>query len=224
MDQHIDLGKLVLDGLDGVCRVTKKDVGADAHLSKNGMAFDTEAYDVEGLGHLCIMRMKAMLGLMKMETVVLSSVKKDLPLINLDWVRAMGRETQIAELYDTQLSPLSDDVLARFQALRDRDADLPDPEKSEHWYDSILYPCSYHKVGKKISARLSAAAQDYLKTFISLIPETPDCDEEAKKEKVRGFAETLFAKGGPAVDQMTKLFGKETARRVVVRHMYGISD
>lgn len=198
------------------------ELGADAHLSKKGMAFDTQAWEIPGLGHLCLMRMNAFFGLMKMETAVLAVTEKDVPLLNLDWVRAFGRETQIVELYDTQLSPYPAASLAEFDALRVRDDDLPTPPAGAHWYDAILYPCSYHKAGKGLSGRLSAAARDYFTTFLRQLADAPACDSAAKAEKVKAFAERLLAEGGPAVDQVTKLFGRETARRLILRHMYGV--
>ena len=216
------LGETALSLLERSYALRKIELGADAKLSKGGMVFGTEAWEIPGLGHLCIMRMKAFFGLMKMETAVLAVSGKDLPLLNLDWVRAFGRETQIVELYDTQLTPYPEEKLAAFDALRLRDADLPEPESKPHWYDAILYPCSYHKAGKGLSDRLSAAARDYFETFLRQLAEAPACDAGAKAEKVKSFAERLFAEGGPAVDQVTKLFGPETAKRLILRHMYGV--
>lgn len=218
------LGDMVYALLAQRYTLKKKDLGADARLAKSGMAFETEAWEVPALGHLCIMRMNAMLGLMKMETAVLAVDGKDLPLLNLDWVKAMGKETQIAELYDTQLAPYPEEKLAAFDAIRARDDDLPGPETKPHWYDAILYPCSYHKAGRKISDRLSAAAKDYFETFLRQLDEAPVCDPAEKGAKVKAFAERLFAEGGPAVDQVTKLFGPETAKRLILRHMYGVKD
>ena len=200
----------------------KEDLGADARLSKKGMVFETEAYEIPDLGHFCILRMNAFLGLMKMETAVLSVTGKDVPLLNLDWVRAFGKETQIVELYDTQLTPYPDEALAAFDALRRRDDDLPGMSSNGHWYDAILYPCSYHKAGKKLTDRLADAARDYTETFLRQLAEAPACDAQAKQAKNRAFAERLFAEGGPAVDQVTKLFGPETAKRLILRYMYGV--
>lgn len=222
MAEAQSLGGMVRALLAHSYELKKEDPGADARLSKSGMVFDTEAWELPGLGHLCIMRMKAFFGLMKMETAVLSVTEKDVPLLNLDWVKAFGRETQIVELYDTQLAPYPAEKLAAFDALRARDADLPEPESRPHWYDAILYPCSYHKAGKGLSERLSAAARDYFETFLRQLAEAPACDAGAKAEKVKAFAERLFAEGGPAVDQVTKLFGQETAKRLILRHMYGV--
>ena len=149
---------------------------------------------------------------------------KDVPLFNLDWVRAMGKETQIVELYDTQLEPWPEEKQDEFAALRERDAELPDMNSSGHWYDAILYPCSYHKAGKGMTESLDAAARDYTETFLRQLAEAPACDAAAKREKTRAFAERLFAEGGPAVDQVTKLFGAETAKRLILKHMYGVGD
>lgn len=222
--KNASLGETVRSLLEQGYTLKPCELGADAHLSKSGMAFDTRAWEIPGLGHLCLMRMNAFFGLMKMETAVLAVTEKDVPLLNLDWVRAFGRETQIVELYDTQLSPYPAASLAEFDALRVRDDDLPTPPAGAHWYDVILYPCSYHKAGKGLSGRLSAAARDYFTVFLRQLADAPACDSAAKAEKVKAFAERLFAEGGPAVDQVTKLFGRETARRLILRHMYGVGD
>lgn len=225
MSKHLDLGELALSVLELQFTLEREDLAADARLKKSGMAFDTEAYALPGLGHLCILRMKAFLGIMKMETVVLSVTERDVPLLNLDWVSAAGKETQIAELYDTQLEPLTADQLSVYQALKDRDGDLPDPPPpAPHWYDAILYPCSYHKAGRKLSQRFNRAAESYLRAFVSQLAEASACDGAEKGAKVRAFAETLLEKGGPAVDTVTKLFGHETAKRLILGHMYGVRD
>lgn len=224
MSKHADLGTAILDALKGRYTLEKLDIGTDARLSKSGMVFETESYAVKDLGHLCVLRMKAFLGLMKMETVVLAVKEKDLPLFNLDWVSAAGKETMLAELYDTQLQPLSEKALGRLQALKDRDGDLPQREKKPHWYDAILYPCSYDHTGKGLSERFNAAARGYIKEFLALADQAPACDAAEKGKKIRAFAETLVKEGGPAVDTMTKLFGAEAAGRVILRHMYGTED
>ena len=223
MSKHYPLGARILKKISSTYTVHRLDLGGDARLSRKGIQFATEAYQVEGVGHLCIMRMKAMFGLMRMETVVLAPVERDLPLFNLDWVSAFGKETQMAELYDTQLKPAAPDMLSAMERIKEGDRDLPDPPSGgDHWYDDILYPCSYHKVGKGISKRLAKAAAGYARIYLKELQRTPVCDRGEKTEKVRAFAETLFDQGGPAVDQVTKLFGRETARRLIVQHMYGL--
>ena len=199
------------------------DLGSDARLAKKGFTFETEAYEIRELGHLCIMRMKAMFGLMKMETTVLSVTCRDMPLINFDRIIALEEETQMVELYDTQLSFEPHDLFDAFLQIQERDADLLDYSSGEeHWYDEILYPCSYRKTGKGVSTRLEKAAADCAEAYLSLIAATPACDPVEKQRKIQTFAETLFAHGGPAVNQVTRLFGRKTAERLIVHHMYGV--
>lgn len=217
-----DLGHWTLRRLSDCFELEKEDVGSDAHLKKRGIALDTESYRIGGVGHFCILRMNALFGLMKMETAVLAPTEKDLPLLNLDRVRFLKKDAQFAELYDTQLSPWSRETAAVFESLKDRDRDLPEPaKKTAHWYDNLLYPCSYRKAGIGISDRLTETGQDYAEAFIAALASAPSCNPTAKKEKVVQFADTLFTQGGPAVDTVTKLFGKETARRLILRYMYG---
>ena len=168
------------------------------------------------------MNMKAIFGLMRMETVIFASTKVDLPLMNLDWVKLPGKQTLIGELYDTQLEPWPEESQAAFSQLSDRDHDLPDYRSgSEHWYDSLLYSCSYHKSGRGIASRLEASSDEFSSLFVNQLREAPICDEEEKKAKIEAFAQKLAANGGSAVNMFTKLFGQETADRMVVHHMYG---
>ncbi len=218
-------GEYALQLLSKNYTVKPCDLGSDACLSAKGFSFDTEAYDVDGLGHLCIMKMKGLFGLMNMETVILSVADKDVPLFNLDWIGVFGKEIQIVELYDNQISFQPDSLLQAFQKIKDRDAELQDYKNDEaRWYDEILYPCSYGKTGGKVSARLHRAARDCTRVFLARAAKAPACDPEKKKEKIRSFAERLFEEGGPAVDMLTKLFGADTARRVILGHMYGVKN
>lgn len=225
MGERVDLGGMMLELLSRSYPVRKVDVGTDARLKKGAFVFDTEVHKVGDLGHLCSLRMKAMLGLMRMETVVFAVSGRDVPLLNLDWVKAAGKETQIVELYDTQLQPCPEENLAAYQRLLERDAELQDyVSGGAHWYDGLLYPCSYHKTGKDVGDRLARAAQDYAAEYLKQLAAAPDCDAAAKMAKIRAFAESLLANGGPAVDQVTKLFGRETAERLILRHMYGVES
>lgn len=214
-------GDVVLREMNQIYTLEKEDIGNDAKLSRKGMTFETESYRVEGFGHLCILRMNAMLGLMKMETAVLSCTEKDVPLLNLDWVKVPGKETQLIEYYDTQITPFPAEMLAEYQMIRDRDHDLTDYAAGEHWYDEILYPCSYQKTGKGVSGRFHAAVLSSLQVYLKHAAELPACERASKEAKNRAFAQRLFSEGGPAVNQVKSLFGEETARRLILNYMYG---
>lgn len=224
MGAHLDRGDLALSAFRHEYELNQLDLGADAVLSKRGMTFQTEAWRVGDVGHLCIMRMKAFLGLMRMETFIFAPEAIDAPLFNMDWVSAFGTETQIAEFYDVQLQPWPEQHQAELQSVCDGIADLPNLQNEPHWYDSLLYPCSCGKKGKGIAPQLAEAACDFTAAYVAQLPLLPACDAAHKKEKVRAYAERLYAEGGVAVQQVTKLFGSDVAHRLVVQHMYGIDS
>ena len=222
MGSHLDRGELALSAFGHDYLLKPLDLGADAVLGKRGMTFRTEAWRVGDVGHLCIMHMKAFFGMMRMETFIFAPEAIDAPLFNIDWVSAFGTETQIAEFYDIQLQPWPEKYQVELQSICDRLADLPNLQNEQHWYDDLLYPCSCGKKGKGIAPQLAEAARDYTAAYVAQLPLLPACDAARKQERTRAYAERLYAEGGVAVQQVTKLFGSDVARRLVVRHMYGV--
>ena len=236
MSKHTDLGQYAtaalgqytVESLGRYFDLVPKDLGEDSRRSKRGMTFETKSWEIRGVGHLCVLRMNAFLGLMKMETVVIAPFEADLPLYNADWVKAFGTETQIAELYDTQLEPWPGEAQKKFEDIQEEYLDVEDNESGEHWYDSVLYPVSIHKKGKGLTDRFNDAAKDYIDLFAAELAELSEpaaagkCPADLKRARVGDFARTLVENDGPAVNMMAKLFGEETMRRIVLKHMYGV--
>lgn len=224
MNKHIDLGLIALKVLEkSPYTFTKLDIGEYAALKSKGVKFNIEVYDIDGIGRLSIMHMKTVLNFLRMESVVFTVKNKDVPLLNTDWIRVLGKEVMINELYDVSLSPYPESSLNEYQAISDRDADMENyvSDEQSHWYDDILYPCSYHKMTKKEYLRLSDASIDYIKTFVRQFSEAPECDENEKQKNIRNYAEALYAANGPAVDAIKKSFGEEKARKIIVDLLYG---
>ena len=222
MGEHLDRGELVLSALKSDYTLEKCDLGADAVLSKGVLKIRTEAWRVGDVGRLSIMRMRAPFGLMQMETAIFVPTTIDAPLFNLDWMSVLNTETQVVEFYDVQLQPWPEAYQEAVKSACDKIADLPDTSNDPHWYDDLLYPFSCGKVGKGIGSRLEEAALDYTAAFVAQLPLLPSCDRQQKAAKVRAFAEHLYADGGVSVRSITQLFGSETARRLVVEHLYGV--
>ena len=222
MSKHKDLGQYTVESLGRYFDLVPKDLGEDSRRSKRGMIFETKSWGSRGVGHLCVLRMNAFLGLMKMETVVIAPFEADLPLYNADWVKAFGTETQIAELYDTQLEPWTEESQGKFLAIKTGFDNLPDAPSGEHWYDSVLYACSIHKKGKGLTDSFNKLAKEYTDLFVAELAAAEKCPADLKKARVSEFAHKLVANDGPAVSMMAKLFGKETMQRIVLKHMYGV--
>ncbi len=220
MGIHIDTGKLAVRLLARYLHLTKRDVGKDAVLRKKGVKLSVEVYDIEEAGRLCILRVKAPFGIVRSEAVVISANKRDMPLFNADWFSIFGRETQICELYDVQTAPYPQERLDEFGRIKERDSAIKDMETEPHWYDDLLYPCSYHKKGGA-SERFTDAVFAYLRTYIAQLSSAPECDPLAKQEKINEFAERLLAEEGPAVSMIKGTFGDEAAETIIVGYMYG---
>ena len=222
MSKHIDLGQYTVDSLGRCFELVPEDTGGDARRSRRGMTFETRSWEIRGIGHLCVMRMNAFLGLMKMETIVIAPSEADLPLYNADWVKAFGTETQIVELYDTQLEPWPEKSQEKFLDIKAEFTDLADGATGDHWYDSVLYPCSVHKKGKGLTDRFNILAKAYTDLLAAELAAAEKCPADEKRARVSAFAHKLVENDGPAVSMMAKLFGTETMRRIVLKHMYGV--
>ena len=137
-------------------------------------------------------------------------------------MNAFGNETFISELYDTQLEPWPEEAQKKFEEIKGGFTDIEDYSSGEHWYDEVLYPVSFHKKGKGLTDRFNSAAKEYIDLFTAELAAAEKCPAEQKRERVRDFAQKLASNDGPAVSMMAKLFGKETMRRIVMKHMYGV--
>ncbi len=217
-----NINALLLEKLQKEFELEQIDLKDNKSLKKKGMKFNLEAYNIKDVGHLFLMDMSGMLGLMKMETLVFVSNTKDIPLLNTDYIKAFGKETLLIELYDNMLNPYKQTYLDEYQKIKDLDKDLTDYVTDKAWYDPILYKETYRKTGKKLLSRFNNASEKYLDIFVKQIKELKPCDKEKKQEKVANFANTLYTNGGPAVNTFKKLFGEELAKKVVCEYMYGV--
>ena len=212
----------VLEMLKKEFEVKQLNIGDDASLSKKGMKFNMRSFEVKDLGHLFLMDMKAMFGLMKMETAVIASETKDVPLFNIDSISAMGNKTQLVEFYDNQIDPLTEESAERYMKIKESGPELEPYVSGEHWYDPILYPFSYAKKKKGNTEVFDEICRKYVAEYLEQLKTAPECDPEAKKVKTAAFAQGLLDHGGPAVDQFRKLFGEDATKRIVLGHMYGV--
>jgi hypothetical protein len=193
-------------------------VGEFATLKASGMKFTVKAYRAEGLGHVSVMRAKGFLGLMKMDTLMIVPKDKDLPLYSYDRIFAMGNDTLIVELYDTLTEALD---LSALDAVKARFAHLPDRDPGEHWYDSIKFPQSISKKGKKAqTADFDALTVEHFRTYLQA-PAAAVSDEAKKKELSSRYVNGLLTQGGPSTDVFKKELGEEKTARLFHEVLFG---
>lgn len=199
--------------------LTPISVGEFAKLKVNGMKFTIQAYHVEGLGHISVMRAKGFFGLMKMDTLMIVPQEKDLPLYSYDRIQAMGNDTLIVELYNTLTQPLDLSLLshikAKFRHLEERDPGV-------HWYDDIKLPESISKKGKKAQKDdLEALAAEHFSAYLHA-PAKKAADVEKKKALSREYVEGLLREGGPSTDVFKKALGEEKTSKLFKKVLFGI--
>ncbi len=195
----------------------EKNIGEFASIRGRGMVFAVKAYEAVGAGSLCLMEMRGMAGLMKMETAVFSPTGLDGPLFSVDAISAMGRDTLILELYDTTLSHPDFAALGEIKA---RYADLPGYDPGEHWYDGMRLAVSDYKRGKGCAGAFDACVRDYAQRYFALLARCPRCGEEEKKKQNAVFADGLLQNGGPAVDQFRRMLGGEKTAEFLRKIMF----
>ena len=195
-------------------------VGEFAKLKVNGMKFTIQAYHVEGLGHVSVMRAKGFFGLMKMDTLMIVPDERDLPLYSYDRIQAMGNDTLIVELYNTLTQPLDlslmSHIKAKFRHLEERDPGV-------HWYDSIKLPESISKKGKKAQRDdLEALAAEHFSAYLRA-PAKKVADVAKKKELSKEYVEGLLREGGPSTDVFKKALGEEKTAKLFREILFGIA-
>ena len=199
------LGALI-EKINAAHPMTKLDVGEYSDIKAPMMRFEISAYKAEGLGHVSVMSMSGMLGLMKMDTVIINPKDRDLPLFSYDRVYAAGNDTFIVELYDTMANPCEMTALGKVKA---DTADLPPHDLGEHWYNSIKLPESLSfKGNKKHAAEFDRIALAAMEAYFAA-EDNKNFDGAVKAEKSDLYVEGLLKNGGPPTRLFLKLFGEE---------------
>ena len=191
-----------------------------AKIDKSGMHFKITTYEVKGFGYLSVIDMKAMLGLMKMESVVLNATHRDLPLYSGDLILVAGKCTLLQEFYNTMIDPMSEDAKAPYRRVKAKYKDLPPYETGPHWYDEIRYDFTLGASDKGLKEKERQITKDYFDAYLENVAAAPACDPAEKKAKTAAYVDGLFKNGGPAVDQFKKLIGPEAAREVFEKYVF----
>ena len=193
--------------------------GEFASLKAKGMTFSVSAYTAEGLGHVSVMRAKGFFGLMKMDTLMIVPKEKDLPLYSYDRIFAMGNDTLIVELYDTQLSAPD---LSALDAAKQAFSSLEERDPGEHWYDGIKLSQSISKKGKKAqTAQLDALTLAHFEAYLDADAHNVT-DMAAKSERSAAYVNGLLENGGPSTDVFKKELGEDKTARLFKNVLFGI--
>ena len=198
-------------------KISERDMQGKGIIKSGGMEFEIHSYEAEGSGNFSTVSMTSVQGPVNMQTLVFTPIERDAPLFSFDRVLAMGSDTLIMEIYDTQLSPCN---LSSLYDVKSGCADLPDLDLGSHWYDSIKKDCSIAKKTEGEDARYRELFEDYFGEYLKILEKAPGCDPAAKRMKTAEYADGLCSKGGPAVDQFKAMLGEEAARELFTKYIF----
>jgi hypothetical protein len=170
------------------------------------MRFHLEQYQVEGLGNLCVLKTRAMLGLMNLTTVVLTpSSGKNVPFLLIDTMDMGKKHLCYVEYYDCTAHGADMDLLL---AARAPYGNVPDYAEKPAWYVQERMEGSLIKTGDR--ARLDRMATDALKAYAQQALAAP-----VKAENLPGlqaFQKRMIEEGNPSTAALTRTLGREGAK------------
>ena len=191
-------------------------------LKVSGMKFQIRTYTAANLGHISVMEAKGFFGLMQMDTLIITPIKKDMPLFSYDRVLAIGNDTLIFELYDTLLGEFD---LHELDKVKDFSKRLPDHDLGQHWYDSIKLPQSLSKKGKKQHSKdFDICATDYLCAYLKHARDAAPTESQPKREKASVYVEGLLTNGGPSTDVFKKGIGEEKTAELFRKILFATEE
>ncbi len=199
-------------------QLSRKEMGDLSAFKAKGMHFEMESYEVKGAGNLCLISMKGMAGLMKMESASFTPSRLDGPILSMDRIRLPWKETLLAELYGTTLA---ERPFAELEAVKARHGGLPAYTPERAWYTDLLLPVSaYYRGGRAIRDGLDRFSREYCEAYIDLLAACPACDPAEKAKATAVLPEGLLKNGGPAVNQFKAMIGEEKTAEFIRKFMF----
>ena len=188
-------------------RFELKDVTPEKYRTMGGpmMRFHLEQYAVEGLGNLCVLRTKAMLGLMRLITVVVTPNEgKNVPFLLIDTMDMGKKHLCYVEYYDCTADGADKDRLLAASAPY---ADVENYAEKPAWYVGERMTGSLIKTGDK--ARLEQMALDALTAYAEQAAAAPV--KEGNLAGLKAFQQRMIREGNPSTAALTRTLGKEGA-------------
>lgn len=202
--------------------VTEIALGETGNQKVGPAKFTIRQFKVDGVGNFTTMAGKAMFGVMKMDTVILTPFEKDAPLYSYDRIYVLGNDVLIQEFYDTRLAEGCEEELAKIEERKSMISAISDRDLGSHWYDDIKLPQSVAKEGKKCREAADTYTLSVFKDYLEMLKNAASCDKAAKIEKSTAYVDGLFENGGPSTDQFVDELGKEEARKLFGEVIFGV--
>lgn len=201
--------------------IQKVDLSGLEVLKGKGMTFRISAWDHDDL-RISSIDMSGMLGLMKMESVIITASGHDVPLFNIDFVKAANKKTMLAELYDTMISREFETDVEKGMLVKKKFDFVENYPRQSRWYDPLLLGCSLAKRDKVLDdATVGSVTRSYVTFYKEWYERSAACEPAEKLQKTRSYVDGLLSQGGASTDQFKNMFGPETTEKLF-RILFGV--
>jgi len=212
--------KLLLEKLSAAFPLAERNTGEFSRFELAGTPFRTRCWDAKGLGNVSFMVAELPVAAMEMTSIIVNPFEVDAPLLSLDRVKVLNRDSLYMELYDTCLEPQRKEE--RFLSVKEKYSGLADLPQGQNWYDGIRYGSSVLKgVSEEESEKLDDCVKEFFDAYCELLQSSAPCDVRAKKEKAQAYSDGLLENGGPAVNNFLKVWGKEKIEEFFSQVLFG---
>lgn len=194
------------------------DVGEFKKMKVGPMTFNLSCYDADSLFKVSYMKGKALFGLMKMTTVVITSAKKDIPIFSYDRIKAGKKDICIFELYDTRQKK---EDYPEFEKIKLEFLNYKKYDIKPAWSDDIKLKESF-SVFSKGANTFDILIKDLFKEFFKIIEESNIIDSDCKNKMNAFYVDNLLIKGGISTDMFIKKFGKEKTEQLYKKYIFSI--
>ena len=180
----------------------------------NGIPLIIKSYDVVNFGSVSILSSNSIM--MDLDTLILNSFTKDMPLFSYDRIKAFYSDTLIIELYDTLLDKSLNEVVNEdLNKIKKKYQEISELEHKDNWYDSIRLDASTSKKVELDQSNLfDELTKEYLKAYLAISKNLDSCNEELKKAKAKEYTDGLLENCGPSTDAFIKAKGKEYTEKL----------
>lgn len=182
------------------------------------MTFHLETYKANSLFNVSYLSGKALFGLMKMATIVITSNNKDIPIISYDRIKAGRKDVCIIEIYDTCMNkkeyPLLDKIKTEF-------IKYPKYEVKPAFSDDIKMSGSF-SVYSKGSNNFDPLLKEFFGEIARIINDEEEVDENEKRQLNKKYVDGLLKNGGTSTDMFVKKIGKEKTAELYNKYLFCI--
>lgn len=197
--------------------ITEISTGKFANIDRLAMHIKIRAYDIDRVGRLSTVEMRAMFGLMRMQTFIITPLDKKLPVFSYDLIKAMGRDTLIIELYDVAANGVT---ISSLEGIKAAYANLPEKELGKNWYDGMKLAASVAKKGKKIGPQCVELSEKYISAYVDALTTAESADSSRQAAATKDYVDGLFKNGGPSTDQFKKMLGEKEAYDLFANYLF----